>query len=238
MKLGIDKVQKYGLESIVILFSIILSFYIEGQRDLAQKKSDKNKLITDLINTIDEDLEQLNYINSVVMGAVKNFNEILSDIDSKNQLMTKSEILNKMMANNIGISFFPREGIFNQLIATGSFELIENEELKSLLLEIYNHQSNRNYATSYQIDLLAIKFSETIHKNFRINSEYNYKEGQIYGRPVVKNFIFDEKFYYSNEFYGLLSEGKQNGNDYLRLLDDISENYKQAKIYAQYEIED
>ena len=172
------------------------------------------------------------------MGAVKNFNEILSDIDSKNQLMTKSEVLNKIMANNIGISFFPREGIFNQLIATGSFELIENEELKSLLLEIYNHQSNRNYATSYQIDLLAIKFSETIHKNFRINSEYNYKEGQIYGRPVVKNFIFDEKFYYSNEFYGLLSEGKQNGNDYLRLLDDISENYKQAKIYAQYEIED
>ena len=238
MKQGIDKVQKYGLESLVILFSIILSFYIEGQRDLAQKKTYKNKLITDLINTIDEDLDQLNYINSVVMGAVKNFNEILSDIDSKNQLMTKSEILNKMMANNIGISFFPREGIFNQLIATGSFELIENEELKSLLLEIYNHQSNRNYATSYQIDLLSIKFSETIHKNFRINSEYNYKEGQIYGRPVVKSFIFDEKFYYSNEFYGLLSEAKQNGNDYLRLLDDISENYKQAKIYAQYEIED
>ena len=238
MKLGIDKVKKYGIESIVIFLSIIVSFYIEDQRDLAQKKSDKNKLITDLINTIDEDLEQLNYINSVVMGAVKNFNEILSDIDSKNQLITKSEILNKMIANNIGISFFPREGIFNQLIATGSFELIENEELKSLLLEIYNHQSNRNYATSYQIDLLAIKFSEKIHKNFRINSEYNYKEGQIYGRPVVKSFIFDEKFYYSNEFYGLLSEAKQNGNDYLRLLDDISENYKQAKIYAQYEIED
>ena len=144
-----------------------------------------------------------------------NFNDLfqndinLGNFNSKNQLMTKSEI--KMMANNIGISFFPREGIFNQLIATGSFELIENEELKSLLLEIYNHQSNRNYATSYQIDLLAIKFSETIHKNFRINSEYNYKEGQIYGRPVVKSFVFDEKFYYSNEFYGLLSETKQNG---------------------------
>ena len=238
MKLGVEKVQKYGLESLVIFFSIILSFYIEGQRDLAQKNSDKNKLITDLINTIDEDLEQINYINTIVMSAVKNFNMILSDIDSKNQSLSKSEIMNLLTENNIGISFFPREGIFNQLIATGSFELIENEELKSLLLEIYNHQSNRNYATSYQIDLLAIKFSETIHKNFRINSEYNYKEGQIYGRPVVKSFTFDEKFYYSNEFYGLLSEAKQNGNDYLRLLDDISENYKQAKIYAQYEIED
>jgi len=237
MKLGFDKIQKYSLESLVIFFSIILSFYIEDQRDLSQKNSDKNKLITDLINTIDEDLEQLNYINSVVMGAVKNFNEILSDIDSKNQSISKSEIMNKMTANNIGISFFPREGIFNQLIATGSFELIENEELKSLLLEIYNHQSNRNYATSYQIDLFAIKFSQTIHKNFRINSEYNYREGEIYGRPIVKSYIFDENFYFSNEFYGLLSEGKQNGNDYLRLLDDISENYKQARIYAQYEID-
>ena len=38
MKLGIDRIQKYGLESLVILFSIILSFYIEGQRDLAEKK--------------------------------------------------------------------------------------------------------------------------------------------------------------------------------------------------------
>ena len=237
MQLKIEKLQKYGLESLVILFSIILSFYIEGQRDLAQKNSDKNKLITDLINTIDEDLDQINYINSVVMGAVKNFNEILSDIDSKNQSLSKSEIMNLLTANNIGISFFPREGIFNQLIATGSFELIEDEKLKSLLLEIYNHQSNRNYATSYQIDLFAIKLSEEIHKNFRINSEYNYREGEIYGRPIIKSYIFDEKFYFSNKFYGLLSEGKQNGNDYLRLLDDLSENYKQARIYAQYEIE-
>ena len=45
MKLGIDKVQKYGLESLVILFSIVLSFYIEGQRDLANKKADKINLL-------------------------------------------------------------------------------------------------------------------------------------------------------------------------------------------------
>ena len=83
--------------------SIILSFYIEGQRDLAQKNSDKNKLITDLINTIDEDLDQLNYINSVVMDAVKNFNDLLSDIESNNQALSKTEVMNKMTASNIGI---------------------------------------------------------------------------------------------------------------------------------------
>ena len=33
-----------------------------------------------------------------------------------------------------------------------------------------------------------------INQNFRINSEYNYSEGEIYGRPIIKSYIFDEKF--------------------------------------------
>ena len=47
---------------------------------------------------------------------------------------------------------------------------------------------------------------------------------------------FDKEFYYSNDFYGLLSRAKQWGNMYIRLLNDIEENYKQARIYAECEI--
>ena len=36
------KIKNYAVESLVILFSIILSFYIEGRRDLAEKNSNKN----------------------------------------------------------------------------------------------------------------------------------------------------------------------------------------------------
>ena len=35
--------------------------------------------------------------------------------------------MNKISEIKVSYSFFPQEGIFNQLIATGSFELIENE---------------------------------------------------------------------------------------------------------------
>ena len=128
MKLGIDKVQKYGLESLVILFSIVLSFYIEGQRDLANKKADKNKLIEDLINTIDEDLEQLEIISGLTSDAVKSFNEIQNDINLGNFNVSKNEIMSKIISSSVSISFFPQKGIFNQLIATGSFELIENSK--------------------------------------------------------------------------------------------------------------
>ena len=236
MKVNLENFKSYSINAIVILFSVILSFYIDGRRELNEKNINKNKLINDLINTINEDINQIDYIKSQVSESVKNFNIILNDIDSKNQNISTAEILEKLVGDNVGISFFPQEGIFNQLIATGSFELIEKNELKSLLLEIYNHQNNRNYATSYQIDLFQIKFSESIYNNFRVNSEYNYKEGEIYGKPVVKSFSFNENYYYSNEFYGLLAEGKVNGNNYLRLIDNIRENYVQAKIYAEYEI--
>ena len=79
----IEYFKKYSIESLVILFSIILSFFIEGRRDLAEKNSNKNKLITDLINTIDEDLKQLDYIKSEMNRSSKIINEIQGDISSR-----------------------------------------------------------------------------------------------------------------------------------------------------------
>ena len=236
MKLGIDKIQKYGLESFVILFSIVLSFYIEGQRDLAEKNSDKNKLITDLINTIDEDQKQLEYIKSEMNKTVKLINEIQSDINSQNSNLSRVDIINKISEIKVSYSFFPQEGIFNQLISTGSFELIENEDLKLLLLKIYNHQNNRNYAISNLIDIFSIEFYNTVYQKFRIDINVNNMEGEIYGISVVSDFNFNKTFYFSDEFYGFLTRAKTYANLYSRLLNDISENYKQAKIYSEYEI--
>ena len=236
MKIGIEKIQKYGLESFVILFSIVLSFYIEGQRDLAEKNSDKNKLITDLINTIDEDQKQLEYIKSEMNKTVKLINEIQSDINSQNSNLSRVDIINKISEIKVSYSFFPQEGIFNQLISTGSFELIENEDLKLLLLKIYNHQNNRNYAISNLIDIFSIEFYNTVYQKFRIDINVNNMEGEIYGISVVSDFNFNKTFYFSDEFYGFLTRAKTYANLYSRLLNDISENYKQAKIYSEYEI--
>lgn len=237
MKLGTDRIKKYGLESLVILFSIILSFYIEGQRDLAEKNSDKNKLITDLINTIDEDQKQLDYIKSEMNKTVKIINEIQSDINSENKNLSQVDIINKISEIKVSYSFFPQEGIFNQLIATGSFELIENEDLKLLLLKIYNHQNNRNYAISNLIDIFSIEFYNTVYQKFRIDINVNNMEGEIYGISVVSDFKFNKQYYMSDDFYGVLTRTKTYANLYSRLLNDISENYKQARIYSEYEIE-
>ena len=236
MKIDFSKVQSYGIEGMVILFSVILSFYVEGQRDLAEKNDNKDKLILDLINSIDEDLEQIQNINETVSNAVQNINDIQSDINSDDYNPKKSELISKAITANVGTSFFPQKGIFNQLISTGSFELIDSQELKSILLRLYNHQNERNIAISTSIDFFNIEYQNNIYSKFRIDTEYNSLDGEYYGKQVLRNFQFDKEFYYSNEFYGLLSRAKQWGNMYIRLLNDIEENYKQARIYAEYEI--
>ena len=114
MKINLENFKSYTVNSVVILFSVILSFYIEGERELNEKSIYKNKLITDLINTINEDINQKDYIRSQVSETVKNYNSILNDIDSKNKNLSRAEIMEKIVGDNIGISFFPQEGNFNQ----------------------------------------------------------------------------------------------------------------------------
>ena len=188
MKFSFKSIKTYFINSFIILFSVILSFYIEGQRDLAEKNLDKNKLITDLINTIDEDQKQLEYIKSEMNKTVKLINEIQADINSVNKNLTKIEIISKISEIKVSYSFFAQEGIFNQLISTGSFELIENEDLKLLLLKIYNHQNERNYAISNLIDMFSIELYNEIYTNFRIDINMNNMEGEIYGVMVVSGF--------------------------------------------------
>jgi hypothetical protein len=168
---------------------------------------------------------------------VKLINEIQSDINSQNNNLSQVEIISKISEIKVSYSFFPQEGIFNQLISTGSFELIENKDLKLLLLKIYNHQNNRNYAISNLIDIFSIDFYNTVYQKFRIDINVNNMEGEIYGISVVSAFEFNKTYYFSDEFYGFLTRSKTYANLYSRLLNDISENYKQAKIYSKYEIE-
>ena len=56
MKVNLENFKSYSINAIVILFSVILSFYIDGRRELNEKNINKNKLINDLINTINEEI--------------------------------------------------------------------------------------------------------------------------------------------------------------------------------------
>ena len=101
---------------------------------------------------------------------------------------------------------------------------------------MYNHQKQRNYAMSTEIDHFNIRFRNDLLVQFRISFNYNSYDGAFYGSRTVNQYKFNQSYYMSNDFYGLLSQAKFYGNLYTRLLKDIEKSYLTALSLAKNEI--
>ena len=227
---------KFIVEFGVIFSSVFISFYLEDLRKDSNELVLKNELVSDLIITIEDDLEQLKNIQDILQNSEKLILEVLNDVDNDHNQLSNTEAMNKILGIEVGFSFFPKDGIFNQLISTGTFELIKNEKLKKTLLEIFNNQKQRNYATSQEIDKFNIDFRKELNQNFRIRFSYNSFDGEYYGSRTLTNSNFDKNYYLSNSFYGIISQAQQYSNMYMRQLKDIEDNYETAYALSKEEI--
>ena len=52
----------------------------------------------------------------------------------------------------MNISYFPRDGVYNQLLTTSSLELIIDRDLKAKLMYVYEHAFSRKDAVDNVID--------------------------------------------------------------------------------------
>ena len=128
------------LQALVIILSVLLSFYLEQRRQVNITKQEKNYLLTDLTKTLESDIDQIELILNGLAVSDKNLLKLLDDINNNHTLLSDREVAEILLQVQIGTSFFPQDGIFNELISNGSFNLIENDELKALLLNMYTHK--------------------------------------------------------------------------------------------------
>ena len=224
------------IQAVVIILSVLLSFYLEQRRQVNITKQEKNYLLTDLTKTLDSDIDQIEIILEGLSNSDKNLVKLLNDINNNHTLLSDREVAELLLQIQIGTSFFPQDGIFNELIANGSFNLIENEELKALLLNMYTHKKERNYATSVEIDNFNLLWRRQIMGNFRIQFNYNSYDGEIYGQQELTRFRFNRQYYLSNELYGALSQSRIYVGMYTRFLNDQINEYQTALALSKTEI--
>ena len=227
----------YIIEGTVIVFSVLLSLYLGNINEFFSDKDKKRSYLIDLSITLEEDIKQIRNLITVLNNSENLIIELQNDIDKNSSSLSYEKIINNIIEIEVGFSFFPQDGIFNQMIATGTFELIKNQYLKNNLLEMYNHQVARNYATSVEIDNFNIVFRGEPYEKFRIRFDYNLLDGEFYGKRKLISFDFDTKYYHSNSFYGLLSQAKLYSNMYKRLLNDILNSYEETLLLCRQEID-
>ncbi len=228
---------KNTIQGILILIGILLSFQIEDSRIEQKNFEIKNELLSDLNRAISDDLEQIKNLKEILNSSLDSISELQDDMNKNHQLLSDEEVIKKLIDLNVSISFFPQDGIFTELISSGSFELIKNKDLKSKLLEIYNHQKERNLSISDDIDVVMKDYELEIMTNFRIAIDYTSSDGEFYGKPILSDYEFNRDYYLSNKLYGLMSLNYLFGVMYSRLLDDFEKSHEATLALSMLEID-
>ena len=229
---------RYILEFIIIITGVVLSFYLDDLRQLNEKESYKDTLIEELLVTSQEDLKQIEKI-TLDLNKVQSFiKELLLDLEDKQKNISDSEIAEKYLfiTQKMSVSFFPQNGTFNQLISTGSIELIDSKEFRRVLLNNYTHYYERNSANNRTLDDLYLAFGANIDPNITVTSIEKEDASFIYSDLVVSSYEIDQEFYLSNTFKAYLLTAQSMVGKNIDMLEIFSKSYSEIIALANKEI--
>ncbi|RPG43706.1 MAG: hypothetical protein CBC72_002660 [Gammaproteobacteria bacterium TMED112] len=229
---------RYLIEFVIIITGVLLSFYLDDLRQLGEKESYKDTLIEELLITSEEDLKQIEKITKDLIVVQTNIAEILADIEDGKKDLNDNEVAEKYLfiTQKMSVSFFPQNGTFNQLISTGSIELIDSKKFRRVLLNNYTHYYDRNSANNRTLDDLYLAFGANIDPNITVTSTEQDDASFIYSDMIVSSYDIDQKFYLSNTFKAYLLTAQSMVGKNIDMLQIFSESYTEIIALANKEI--
>ena len=230
---------KYILQSIVVLLSVLLSFYIDSIRVNNQNAKYKNELVKDLQSIIENERIQIKNIKDLQVRCRNAADELIYDITQNSFKLSEREIAEKLLllTERGSVSFFSQSSLYEELKNTGSTRLIKSDNFRYALSNTYNNLNQRNLAVSRIIDDYFFRALARINKKIIIFSkEEKSSEGYVYSDLVPTYFNIDKNYYKSNEFLGDINQLKSLVERYLNMLDKLDESYRLLKIYSEEEL--
>jgi len=217
------------VEFLVIISGVLLSFYIDDVRELQNKKLEKDILIEELVITAKEDLQQILNLKKDLVEVQENITLFLKDIQDKKKDLTDQKIaINYLfISEKMSVSFFPQDGIFTQLISTGSLELIKSSTLKNLLLRNFTHYLDRNQANNRTLDDLYLDFVNNVDPFITVISKDKKDASFIYTDRMVDSYSIDSDYYLSNKFQAYLSSANTMVGKNIDMLNLFEKSYNQ-----------
>lgn len=219
---------KYGFEFIVIFFGILISLYFEQSRQNRIENERKNNSIEQLIKVIDQDLLQIDNFILLQQMSLESSDKLYDNLRYDEKLSEDKIIYHISSVGRALKSFFPQEGIFNQLISSDLIKRINSETLKSRLFKLFNEDLKRHDVHTKEYDEFFLSFNYKLSVNFFL--EHNWKtDASEVNQIEIKKYRFNNSFYTSDEFFGNLIEARKNISAYLTELQDLKTKYSDLK---------
>ena len=216
--------RKYYVEAFLIFISVLSAFFLESYRENQSKIDLKNSLILELSTAIKQDLDQINRVKEVLNESVSSAKKLKNDFLSDKKLEDKELAVNFAKLRSMNVSYFPRDGLYNQLLNTGTLELIELKVLKNKLMYVYEHAMSRKQAVDLVIDEMGWRGMQNIAEDIVVI--YGSEESQAKlitnaNDEILENFYISKNYYDSKKVIHFYSQSISLMIRYLNIIDSI-----------------
>ena len=230
-----EYVVKYSFEFVVIFLGILISLYFEGARQDRVENERKNKSIEQLINVIDQDINQINNFIKLQEVSLESSDILYDNLNNEINLSEEKIMYHISSVGRALKSFFPQEGIFNQLISSDLIKRIKSETLKTKLFKLFNEDLRRHDVHTKEYDDFFLDFNYKLSVNFFLEHNWKTDVSEVDQIEILK-YRFNNKFYESDEFFGNLIESRKNIKAYLNELNELKLKYSDLKSLCLDEI--
>ncbi len=226
---------KYGFEFIVIFLGILISLYFEQSRQDSKENDRKNNSIEQLIKVIDQDIKQIDNFIKLQQMSLESSDKLYGNLRYDEKLSDDKIMYNISSVGRALKSFFPQEGIFNQLISSDLIKRINSETLKNRLFKLFNEDLRRHDVHTKEYDNFFLQFNYNLSVKFFL--EHNWKTDASDANQIeILKYRFNNDFYRSDEFFGNLIEARKNISAYLIELKELKIKYLDLKSLCLDEI--
>ena len=230
-----EYVVKYSFEFVVIFLGILISLYFEDARQDRVENERKNKSIEQLINVIDQDINQINNFIKLQEVSLESSDILYDNLNNEINLSEEKIMYHISSVGRALKSFFPQEGIFNQLISSDLIKRIKSETLKTKLFKLFNEDLRRHDVHTKEYDDFFLNFNYKLSVNFFLEHNWKTDVSEVDQIEIIK-YRFNNKFYESDEFFGNLIESRKNIKAYLKELNELKLKYSDLKSLCLDEI--
>tara|TARA_B100002051_G_scaffold163659_1_gene154620 strand:+ start:1128 stop:1832 length:705 start_codon:yes stop_codon:yes gene_type:complete len=230
-----EYVVKYSFEFVVIFLGILISLYFEDARQDRLENERKNKSIEQLINVIDQDINQINNFIKLQEVSLESSDILYDNLNNEINLSEEKIMYHISSVGRALKSFFPQEGIFNQLISSDLIKRIKSETLKTKLFKLFNEDLRRHDVHTKEYDDFFLDFNYKLSVNFFLEHNWKTDVSEVDQIEIIK-YRFNNKFYESDEFFGNLIESRKNIKAYLNELNELKLKYSDLKSLCLDEI--
>jgi hypothetical protein len=216
-----NRFSKYLLYAIgeiaLVMIGILLALQVNNWNEHRKSKKMANEIYQNLLTSLKQDSVEVQRTIDLLSKSLETKRKMITEGPKQIPKDLKQSELDEMVRNISGavMSFFPKTGVYDLVVSNNGMDLLESQEIKAALINLYDFQYKRYENVDHIIDnKYHYYLGPLIRKDIGFIGAYDSESNFEILTHVSRNqFIdhYEQLVSESQDIYGILS----TGNNYL-----------------------